>query len=112
MTLEDLLEEIGGDVQDEFDDEKIPIEECGNGCYLVQGQVNLEDLAEIVGDRFDFEEVDTVAGMLLSLCGNFPEMGQTVEYGAWKITVIKVEHHRILEVRLEKITNSSENRGE
>ena len=112
VTLEDLLEEIVGDIQDEFDDEKIPIEECENGCYLVKGQVNLEDLSEIVGDRFDFEEVETVAGMVLSLCGNFPETGQIVEYGLWKITVIKVEHHRILEVRLEKITNNSENRGE
>ena len=74
--------------------------------------MNLEDLSEIVGDRFDFEEVETVAGLVLSLCGNFPETGQIVEYGLWKITVIKVEHHRILEVRLEKITNNSENRGE
>lgn len=112
VTLEDLLEEIVGDIQDEFDDEKIPIQECENGSYLVKGQVNLEDLSEIVGDRFDFDEVETVAGMVLSLCGNFPEMGQIVEYGLWKITVINVEHHRVLEVRLEKITNGSESMGE
>lgn len=107
VTLEDLLEEIVGDIQDEFDDEKIPVEKSEDGSYLVQGQVNLEDLSEIVGDQFDFEEVETVAGMVLSLCGNFPEAGRIVEYGLWRITVTSVEQHRVLEVRLEKITDNS-----
>ena len=104
VTLEDLLEEIVGDIQDEFDDEKENIEEIGPGHYLVRAQINLEDLSDLVAYPFEVEEVDTLAGMVLYLCGNFPSEGQKVVYkDDWIITVVKVEHHRILEVELEHI---------
>jgi CBS domain containing-hemolysin-like protein len=102
ITLEDLLEEIVGDIQDEYDDETPDVlEECG-GVYLVQGYVNLDELSEILGYPFEFEDVDTVAGMLLSIKGNFPEQGESVSYGPWKITAVEVVEHRILQVRVEQ----------
>lgn len=104
VTLEDLLEEIVGDIQDEFDDEKENIEEIAPGHYLVRAQINLEDLSDLVAYPFEVEEVDTLGGMVLYLCGNFPSEGQQVIYkDDWIITVVKVEHHRILEVELKHI---------
>jgi CBS domain containing-hemolysin-like protein len=105
VTLEDLLEEIVGDIQDEYDDEMPDVLEEREGVYLVQGYVNLDELSETMGYPFEFEDVDTVAGMLLSLKGNFPEEGEYVEYGPWKIQAVEVQDHRILQVRIERAAN-------
>jgi CBS domain containing-hemolysin-like protein len=105
VSLEDLLEEIVGDIQDEYDDEIPDVLEEREGVYLVQGYVNLDELSETIGYPFEFEDVDTAAGMLLSLKGNFPEEGESVEYGPWKIQAVKVQDHRILQVRIERVTN-------
>ncbi|MDO5116258.1 MAG: hemolysin family protein [Synergistaceae bacterium] len=103
VTLEDLIEEIVGDIQDEYDKETPEIRSAGEGCYLVQGQVNLEDLAEALNYPFDtvFEDVDTLAGMILEITGNFPSQGQTVCYGPWEIKVLEVQNHRILEAKMK-----------
>jgi CBS domain containing-hemolysin-like protein len=73
ISLEDRLEEIVGDIQDEYDDEMPDVLEEREGVYLVQGYVNLDELSETLSYPFEFEDVETVAGLLLSLKGNFPE---------------------------------------
>jgi CBS domain containing-hemolysin-like protein len=102
ITLEDLLEEIVGDIQDEYDDETPDVLEEREGVYLVQGYVNLDELSEILRYPFEFEDVDTAAGMLLSIKGNFPEQGESVRYGPWMMTAVEVAEHRILQVRVEQ----------
>lgn len=111
VTLEDLLEEIVGDIQDEYDDETPDVLEQSPGVFLVQGYVNLEDLSETLGYSFEFDDVDTVAGMLLTLCGNFPQEGETVEYGPWKISAVEVVEHRILQVSIEACEKGSAESG-
>lgn len=103
VSMEDLIEEIVGDIQDEYDSEAPEIQKEANNTYLVQGQVNLEDLAEALNYPFDeaFEEVDTLAGMMLELAGNFPSQGETFSYGPWKITALEVQNHRIVQVRMK-----------
>ncbi|MDO5561979.1 MAG: hemolysin family protein [Synergistaceae bacterium] len=105
ITLEDLIEEIVGDIQDEYDTETPDVRREPDGTYLVQGQVNLEDLSEALDYPFDtgFEEVDTLAGMMLELSGNFPRQGQTVSYGPWDITATEVQNHRIMQARMKFI---------
>lgn len=105
VTLEDLIEEIVGDIQDEYDKETPEIMRVDDGTYVVQGQVNLEDLAETLEYPFDeeYEDVDTLAGMILEIAGNFPAQGQTVDCGPWKIKVLRVRNHRILEARIEHV---------
>ena len=102
VSLEDLIEEIVGDIQDEYDTETPDVLKESDGTYLVQGQVNLEDLSEALNYPFDdaFEEVDTLAGMILEIAGNFPSQGQTVSYGPWKITALEIQSHRIIQVRM------------
>lgn len=108
VTLEDLLEEIVGDIQDEYDDETPDVLEIEKDIYVVQGYVNLEDLSETLHYPFEFEEVDTVAGMLLTIVGNFPEEGEFVQVGPWKISAIEVVDHRILQVRIERVGDEDE----
>jgi CBS domain containing-hemolysin-like protein len=111
VTLEDLLEEIVGDIQDEYDDETPDVLDEGNGSYLVQGYVNLEDLSETLDYPFEFEDVDTVAGMLLTIVGNFPEDGQSIQFGPWRISAVTVVDHRILQVRMELISGEERTEG-
>ncbi len=100
VSLEDLIEEIVGDIQDEYDEEVPDIAKTNKGSYIVQGFVNLEDLGEELKHPFneDFPEVDTVAGMILELAGYFPKEGQVFKTGDWQIETQKVENHRIAQV--------------
>ena len=99
ITLEDLIEEIVGDIQAEDD-----------STYIVQGQVNLEELSDALAYPFDtaFEDVDTLAGMVLELSGDFPKQGQLITYGSWDIHVLEVRNHRIMQVRMQYIKERTE----
>lgn len=110
VTLEDLIEEIVGDIQDEYDTEVPEIQAEDENTYLVQGQVNLEELSEALSYPFDtaFEEVDTLAGMVLELSGDFPSQGQLISYGSWDIHVLEVQNHRILQVRMRYVKERTE----
>lgn len=110
ITLEDLIEEIVGDIQDEYDTEVPEIQIEDENTYLVQGQVNLEELSDTLAYPFDtaFEDVDTLAGMVLELSGDFPTQNQLVTYGSWDIRVLEVQNHRILQVRMKYIKERTE----
>lgn len=102
ITLEDLLEEIVGEIQDEYDEETPSILKNGDGSYLVQGGVNLEDLSERLGYAFTSDDVESVAGLIISLAGRFPETGQRLSYGDWDFEVLEVEDHRVKLLRLRR----------
>jgi len=105
ITLEDLIEEIVGDIQDEYDTEIPEIMKESEDTYLVQGQVSIAELSEALDYPFDeaFEDVDTLAGMVLELSGDFPKQDQVISYGAWDIHVLEVRKHRIMQVRMKYI---------
>jgi len=108
VTLEDLIEEIIGDIQDEYDKETPEIQLEGENCWLAQGQTNLEDLSDVLDYPFfeEFDEVDTLAGMILELCGNFPSKGETISYKNWSFHVLDVQKHRVLQVRIKKVAEA------
>ncbi|WP_286934523.1 MULTISPECIES: hemolysin family protein [Aminobacterium] len=108
VTLEDLLEEIVGEIQDEYDSETSPVLSETAGNYLVQGNVSLEDLSEIIGDTFESEDAESVAGLVLSLSGGFPEKGTIFQYGKWEIEVLDVEDHRIKLLRFHEVLRDEE----
>lgn len=114
-TLEDLLEEIVGEIQDEYDAEKPAFQEQDDGSYLVQAQIGLEDLSDLLESPFDSEDAETLGGLVLSLSGDFPSPGDTVLYipsdggKEWRIEVLDVEEHRIklLRLRLAEIEDDA-----
>ena len=100
VTLEDLIEEIVGEIQDEYDDESALIVKEADGSYLVKGQMGLEDMSEILHYPFESNDMDSVGGLILSLAGRFPDEGQKLPYGNWEFQVLEVEDHRIKLVRI------------
>jgi putative hemolysin len=109
VTLEDLLEEIVGDIRDEHDEGEAPmIESMGNDVYRVDARVNLDDLNEELGTAIDTDEFDfeTLGGLVFHVTGAIPEDGEEVEFENLRMRVEGVENHRIGFITV-KITNEA-----
>ncbi len=105
VTMEDILEEIVGDIQDEFDAEEAAILEIEEGTFDVAGYVNITEFMEYfeLDESFakDVEgEVDTMAGWMTQLLGHLPEVGQTLIHGDLTFEVTEVDRHRIERLRV------------
>ena len=79
VTLEDLIEEIVGEIVDEYDTESAEAVELGDGSYRVSARMSIEDLGELFDLELDDDEVDTVGGLLAKALGRVPIVGSTVE---------------------------------
>nr|WSZ95937.1 hemolysin family protein [Streptomyces sp. NBC_00857] len=80
VTIEDILEEIVGEITDEYDRELPPVEELGDGSYRVTARLDIGDLGELFGlDEYDDEDVETVGGLLAKALGRVPIAGATAE---------------------------------
>ncbi|WP_068776015.1 hemolysin family protein [Paenibacillus sp. FJAT-26967] len=100
ITIEDILEEIVGEIRDEFDaDERIDIEKLDENCYLLDGKVSLNELSDLTGKNFDDEEVDTVGGWLYSRMTE-PKMGKKYIYEELHFIVREVSKNRIRKVEM------------
>ncbi len=108
ITLEDLLEEIVGEIQDEYDHELPLIEKIDEDTYRVQGSMDLEDLSEALKFPFESEDVESVGGFVTDLSGDFPATGSVVTYGSWEFSVLDVTDHRVVEVELRKISGEGD----
>jgi CBS domain containing-hemolysin-like protein len=102
ITLEDALEQIVGEIRDEYDtDEALPIQAQGPGRWLVQGGVALAELEGHLEHSFDREDVDTVGGLVLAVLGRVPKIGEAIELGPWRFTVEQVARRRVRRVVVE-----------
>jgi CBS domain containing-hemolysin-like protein len=102
VTMEDIIEEIVGEIEDEYDTEPPPIIELSSGTYMVDGPVSIKDLNEQLDLKIPEEEFETVGGLIYDLVGSLPEKGQVVEYEGIKFVIHRVEGQRILKVKLTK----------
>jgi CBS domain containing-hemolysin-like protein len=75
--------------------------EDGEGAYLVQGSMDLEELSEALSCSFESDDAESIAGLVLSLAGKFPEENDEFEYENWVIQVVALEEHRIKRLRLK-----------
>lgn len=105
VSLEDILEEIVGDISDEFDDEDIIFSKIDKDTYLFDGKVGLRDFYRITGiDEDIFEEArgeaETLAGFLLEISGNFPKKGQQIIFKGNIFTVESVDRRRIKQIKV------------
>lgn len=101
VTLEDVLEEIVGEVQDEFDQEPPTIVRLGDGAYRISGAARLEEVARILGgslDTLEDPEIDTIAGYVQAQLGRISKVGDTVHLGAFDLRVDEVRGNRILQL--------------
>lgn len=104
VTLEDILEEIVGEIQDEYDMEVPPIQRLDDRTYRVDANVSIENLNEELGTQITEKGFETVGGLIYDLVGSVPEEGKVIEYkspqGKLKIVVEKVVGQRIKTVKV------------
>lgn len=101
VSLEDLVEEIVGEIHDEFERGEKLFEKIGEGAYLVDGGLSLGDLDAQLKIKLPQGDYDTVAGFTLSHLGKVPSVGALVVIEKYKISVERVHHRRITRVRIE-----------
>lgn len=101
VTIEDLLEEIVGEIQDEYDTESPLIQRLTPGVYMVSGRVDVDDLNRELGLQLtDEDESYTLAGVIFSHLQRVPEVGDTLELDGARIEIVAVKDNRIEQVRL------------
>jgi len=104
VTLEDLLEQIVGEIQDEYDWEERPVEKLRDGSMVVEGTVPAAELRESYKVPLPASgEFETVAGFMLEQLGSMPKGGEVVSVADWRLTVVDVERNRISKVKIEKV---------
>lgn len=106
VTLEDVLEEIVGDINDEYDDDESTYKRLPDDTYIFEGRTILSDFFRITGLNEDdyadvTEDCETLAGMLLAIRGDFPKKKEPLVYGRCRFLILDIEHHRITSVRVK-----------
>jgi CBS domain containing-hemolysin-like protein len=102
VTVEDLLEEIVGEIRDEYDVESETVVDEGSGFFMFSGKVNVDEVRERLGVEIEREGFETVGGFLLSHLGRMPYVGELVEIDELVFEVIEVERRRITKVRVRR----------
>ena len=102
VTLEDLLEEIVGEIRDEYDEESEPITDEGEGVFAFSGKVDIDELADRLGVEIAREGFETVGGYLLSRLGRVPAVGEQLDVDDLAIEVLEAERRRVNKVRVRK----------
>ena len=105
VTMEDILEEIVGEINDEYDDEEKPYQRLNQNTYIFEAKTLISDFTKILGlDDDYFEtvegEAETLAGLLLEIKGEFPTQGERIEYKRFTFDVLEVEKRRIVKVKV------------
>lgn len=101
VTIEDLIEEIVGEIEDEYDEVEDDVKEVKENEYEVDGSTRLEDLSDIIEDvEVASEEFDSVGGFIIGLLDRLPEEGEEIEYENLKFRVEEIEKKRIIKVRI------------
>lgn len=110
VTIEDIIEEIVGDIQDEFDEERPLIEKKSELVYSIDAKCLLEELDDALGIKIDDEDVDTIGGWLYDKLGGEPQVGQQKSYGGNIFSVEEVDGVRItrVAVRMAKSVESDD----
>ena len=109
VTLEDVLEEVVGEIRDEYDtDEVAPIQEVGDGSLAVQGGVALAELEAVLEHSFGREDVDTVGGLVFAEFGRVPRAGESVVLPGYLLRVEQMIGRRVKWVRLDPVPLTAE----
>mgnify|MGYP006168146805 CR=1 FL=1 len=105
VSMEDIIEEIFGEIDDEYDNEALTEQLIGDQEYLLSARLEIDYLNDKYGWDLPYGDFETLSGFILSLTENLPNKGETVTYGAFTFTIVTKQAHRIETVRL-KISGS------
>ena len=108
VTLEDVIEEIVGDINDEFDDDDLAYSKIDDKNYIFEGKTSIKDFCRILDDEDEtiFEEEkgesETLAGFILEISGKFPKKGEKITFKNYTFTIEAVDKKRIIQVKATK----------
>jgi gliding motility-associated protein GldE len=104
ITLEDIIEEILGEIRDEYDKEENPVTKVGDNSYIVLGKLSIDELNELLDTTFnDNDNYETVAGMVLNNAGQIPREGYSFQDNNYRFTVKEIQKKRIKKVQIDKL---------
>lgn len=108
ITLEDCLEELVGEIVDEYDTEGANVEHLANGEFLVDGGISIDELNEVVDGDLPNDDWDTIGGLVFSTLEHVPAPGEELEFEGWHFTAEEVEGRRIRLVRVRRLPQVDE----
>ena len=103
VTIEDVLEEIVGEINDEYDVDEPEVEQEGGRCFWVTGRLELDELSELLSQDFTRNDLNTVGGLVYETFGRVPRPGEAIVLGAYKLVVERVRRRRIERVYFERL---------
>lgn len=103
VTLEDILEELVGEIWDEHDKVTSDFDKISKNEYIVAGGLNLDKLFDYFELENEFPEISTISGFIIELLDRIPNEGESAEYKGLKFTVLKKDFRRIMKVKIERI---------
>jgi CBS domain containing-hemolysin-like protein len=101
ITLEDILEEVVGEIQDEFDSEEEEVEEIQEGEWKISGLTPLHELPKALGMEEEDEELTSLGGMLTREIGKIPELGETFEFPNFEVEILDADETRVQSVKIK-----------
>jgi len=107
VTIEDIVEELVGDIVDEYDTDEPEVVESETGAFLVEGKTHLDDVNDEIGSAFESEEFDTIGGYVFGLFGRQPKLGDDIDDEPYRFTIVETDGRRISKLKIEPITNGS-----
>jgi CBS domain containing-hemolysin-like protein len=102
VTLEDLIEELVGEIVDEYDVEEPVVETLPDGSVVVTGRMAIDDVDDLLGTELPQDGWDTVGGLILAVSGHVPAEGESVEVDGVRLVAERVQGRRISRVRIER----------
>lgn len=102
VTIEDLIEEIVGEISDEYDTHADDIETVGEGEYIVDGSTRIEQLNELIGTRIESQHYDSIGGFIIEVIGRLPKQGESIEHMNTEFYIENVDRNRIKKIRVLK----------
>lgn len=108
LTFEDLVEEIVGNIFDEYDETVVDIEETGENEYIVDGMTHLVKINETIGISLESDSMDSISGYITEKLGRFPEAGEVMEDERIRFTILEVDKNRISKVKLTLLPEEEE----
>ena len=117
VTMEDILEEIVGEISDEYDEDEKQFIRLADGSLIFEAKILLTDFFRVIdADPTEFgkltEEVETLAGLLLEIKGDFPRRREIIEYDDYRFQVLEIDNRRILKVKFNRISDQGKERQE
>jgi CBS domain containing-hemolysin-like protein len=111
VTLENVLEEIVGDIQDEFDAEKAEFRKINENEFSVVGSLGLYELRDLAGLELESSDVSTIGGYVTHLLGHLPKQGEQVRIDDYEATISQTDGRRVGQVHFRKLTPAVDENG-